>query len=450
MHRSVNKAKGNISSVFAHLGASKQKLEPRFQELKHQIAPANPDILRRAFDRLLETFEKENAEIRRRGADVIPQVAFQDIKANGGRLPTKLLSEIRKRGAVVVRNVVDRQEAAEYKASIQEYIQRHRPYLTGFPEDNPQVWELYWTKAQAKARGHPNFNTTAIALNHLWHTNGNQDVPIDLTKNITYCDRLRIREPSDGQFQLQGHLDGGSLERWEDPEYRACYTKILQGQWEEYDPFDVTHRVEANMDLYDSPGGCSMFRNFQGWLAISRITRDGGHLRVSPLIKEPTAYFMMKPLLEENLGTSDFMGAWPGRGQDITPQDHPHIVDSMITMPDVECGDAVFWHCDQVHAVEAMNQMKTDSSVLYIPSTPLCPRSSQYLYRQRAAFESGRTPPDFPANDSEVDFTDRATPDTLNDAEKQGMGYLPFSETEAGLTAGQLRAIREHNRIMSS
>lgn len=47
-------------------------------------------------------------------------------------------------------------------------------------------------------------------------------------------------------------------------------------------------------------------------------------------------------------------------------------------------------HCDQVHAVEAMNQMKTDSSVLYIPSTPLCPRSSQYLYRQRAAFESGR------------------------------------------------------------
>ena len=65
----------------------------------------------------------------------------------------------------------------------------------------------------------------------------------------------------------------------------------------------MTQRVKANMDLYDSPGGCSMFRNFQGWLAISRITRDGGHLRVSPLIKEPTAYFMMKPLLAENLDT---------------------------------------------------------------------------------------------------------------------------------------------------
>lgn len=80
--------------------------------------------------------------------------------------------------------------------------------------------------------------------------------------------------------------------------------------------------------------------------------------------------------------------------------------------------------------------------------------AGKLLYRiqesQEIHYYCCSTPPDFPANDSEVDFTDRATPDTLNDAEKQGMGYLPFSETEAGLTAGQLRAIREHNRIMSS
>lgn len=55
-------------------------------------------------------------------------------------------------------------------------------------------------------------------------------------------------------------------------------------------------------------------------------------------------YHCMAPLTQPGYTLhSDFMGAWPGRGQDITPQDHPHIVDSMITMPDVECGDAVFW-----------------------------------------------------------------------------------------------------------
>jgi hypothetical protein len=55
------------------------------------------------------------------------------------------------------------------------------------------------------------------------------------------------------------------------------------------------------MDLYGSAGGCSAFRNFQGWVAMSNIVPGGGTLRVCPLIKEPTAYFMMKPLLEENL-----------------------------------------------------------------------------------------------------------------------------------------------------
>ena len=41
---------------------------------------------------------------------------------------------------------------------------------------------------------------------------------------------------------------------WEDPEYRKCFKNILNGKWEEYDPFDATHRVSANMDLYDCSG----------------------------------------------------------------------------------------------------------------------------------------------------------------------------------------------------
>jgi hypothetical protein len=41
---------------------------------------------------------------------------------------------------------------------------------------------------------------------------------------------------------------------WEDPEYRKCYQKILDGKWEEYDPFDATHRVDATMDMYGCGG----------------------------------------------------------------------------------------------------------------------------------------------------------------------------------------------------
>lgn len=53
------------------------------------------------------------------------------------------------------------------------------------------------------------------------------------------------------------------------------------------------------MDYYNSPGGCSVFRNFQGWLAMADIKTGGGTLRVCPLLKQSTAYFLMKPLIKE-------------------------------------------------------------------------------------------------------------------------------------------------------
>jgi hypothetical protein len=41
-------------------------------------------------------------------------------------------------------------------------------------------------------------------------------------------------------------------------------------QWNEYNPWDLTGRLDANMNMYDGPGGCSVFRTFQGWLGLSR------------------------------------------------------------------------------------------------------------------------------------------------------------------------------------
>lgn len=49
----------------------------------------------------------------------------------------------------------------------------------------------------------------------------------------------------------------------------------------------------------------------------------------------------------------------------------------------------IFRHCDQVHAVEAKNEADVDSSVLYIPSVPMCRINSEYQKKQRDAFERG-------------------------------------------------------------
>jgi hypothetical protein len=49
---------------------------------------------------------------------------------------------------------------------------------------------------------------------------------------------------------------GGSVERWEDAEYRRCFEQVLQGgdAWRQLDLFDASPRLNANSDLYHA--GC--------------------------------------------------------------------------------------------------------------------------------------------------------------------------------------------------
>ncbi|CAO3635812.1 unnamed protein product [Cunninghamella blakesleeana] len=449
MQAAVKESKGNISSVFAHLGASKPVLDSHFVDIKKKLVTGKEQQanIQASYERLLQAFEKEKQEIQQLGSKVIPEIHMNDIKKNNGRLPDDIAQLVKKRGSLVVRGVLERDQAIQYKQDIKNYIQSHRGDITGFPENQPQVWELYWTPSQVKARANENFNIASLALSQLWHADPN--TPVDFTKNVTYCDRLRIREAGDSNFALNEHIDSGSVERWEDETYSKCYQKIFDGQWEEYDAFDATHRVDAKMDLHQSPGGCSMLRISQGWIALSDIVKDGGHIKVCPLLKEQTAYYMLKPLLEEYINEPDLLGAYPGRCHDISKENHSPITEIMVSAPDVQCGDAVFWHCDQVHSVEPMNTMTTDSSVLYIPSTPLCKINSEYLKLQRDAFEKGCTPPDFPDNNSEQFFTDRSTLDTLTEDQKIGMGFQRFPTIEnESLTFGQLEAIKQHNEIM--
>lgn len=120
---------------------------------------------------------------------------------------------------------------------------------------------------------------------------------------------------------------------------------------------------------------------------------------------------------------SDMGGAIPGVQQHILEHIHPHIIQSMVSIPKVNPGDCVFWHCDCVHAVEGICNSPTDSSVFYIPATPLCAKNAEYALKQRTAFELGQSPPDFPLNNCEEHFGDRATPEELNELGRSTMGF---------------------------
>lgn len=122
----------------------------------------------------------------------------------------------------------------------------------------------------------------------LWHSN--DAAAAGTPEVLTYVDRLRIRQPGDARFALGPHADGGSVERWEDPTYRDAYAPVFAGRWREFDAFDMRSRGSRalRMSMYDTAGGCSVFRAWQGWVsglslytACGRLTVPMNALRVA-------------------------------------------------------------------------------------------------------------------------------------------------------------------------
>lgn len=66
---------------------------------------------------------------------------------------------------------------------------------------------------------------------------------------------------------VHAHL-GGTIERWEDPYFRRCFEDMFTGRWRQHDPFALEGRLDARSSLYGRPGQSSIFRSFQGWLAM--------------------------------------------------------------------------------------------------------------------------------------------------------------------------------------
>ncbi|KAL3452117.1 hypothetical protein BJX65DRAFT_293304 [Aspergillus insuetus] len=449
----LTKAAGDISSVFPSLRKDykPEPLPPRFKDLKERVFRENGDALKNSWERLLPSLEEEVHKIKSKGSDIIPSVEYADVIS--GNVSSDILAEIRHRGSVVVRNVLPRNEARSYKEQIEEYVAANKERVKAFPPDSPAVFELYWTPSQAHARAHANMLETQRFLQRLWHSS-DPKTRISTRNPLTYADRLRIRQPGDGKFTLGPHVDGGSLERWEDEEYSKVYTKILEGKWEEYDPWDAKHRVTAKMDLYNGAGACSMLRFFQGWLSMSQTAPGEGSLHVCPMLVHSTAYTILRPFFDaETLQPAldaTFPGSVPGACQEYNPVTHPHLEleTTMVSVPEVAPGDYVAWHCDSLHSVDKEHRGKGDSSVLYIPATPMCDMNVDYLLKQRRAALDYSPPWDFPGagGPGEIGFKGALDWNSINKEGQRamGMGEQPWKITD-DMTEGERKVVEAAN-----
>lgn len=308
-----------------------------------------------------------------------------------------------------------------------------------------------------------------------WHS-ADPNALISCSHPTSYADRLRIRTPGDTSFALGPHIDGGSVERWEDNGYGAghVYDKIFQGRWEEYDPWESSCRIPVESDLYGGAGNCSMFRMFQGWLSTSKTAPGEGTLMVNPILSLSTAYTLLRPFFSprterihsgreefldksnwtlESPNTSKLQGANPGNGQELNDILHPHLElnNTMVHVPTINPGDYVVWHCDTIHAVDEVHNGAIDSSVMYIPVCPLTEPNAQYLATQRDAFLNGTPGPDFPGGKGESEHVGRASEEFVrenSDVEGvQAFGLGKWDEND-GLTSGEAQIIRRSNEIL--
>ncbi|RAO73167.1 uncharacterized protein BHQ10_009179 [Talaromyces amestolkiae] len=424
-----DKKEGDISSVFSTFSGRKSSPLPEgFRDLKRNLTTGFEEQIQKSWDELVEVLKIRTEEVATK-REAAGNVSPDDVTA------------IRRTGVAVIRGVVGKDVTEALLADVRQYL-TSRPFK-GFPStsDKKVIYESYWSPSQVKARSHPNMLATQSWMNQLYSADADQKV--DLTVPLTYCDRVQIRPPGDKHFGLPPHVDGGGVERWEDPAYNHTYRKIFQGQWQEYDPWDITGRLDADMNMYDGPGGCSVFRSFQSWLGLSRHGPQQGTLVVHPILQPSTAYWLLRPFfkptrkdsldgwkfsLDDEEGNIYLHGANPGTAQEHTPAHHPHLrlTETMIPYPTVEPGDTVFWSADTIHGTEMDNTGDIDACVFYIPSVPLTPNNMRYVAQQKEAFLKGIPPPDFPGGLGESGYSDRATNEDIQcEAGKVAMGLSP-------------------------
>ncbi|KAL8980427.1 MAG: hypothetical protein Q9205_004480 [Flavoplaca limonia] len=471
----ASKPTGDISSVFPSLSGSASKpLPPRFVDIKKRLIRGHEAQIQASWKRLLRVLQQKRDEIKTKGSDMVPEINFWDL--NDVEKRTKFRDALHQTGVAVIRGVVQEKEALGWKELVKRYISSN-PTTKGFPSTNPAVYELYWSPSQILARSHPNILRVQKFLMSHWHSAGGPSDTkhlISTSHPLSYADRLRLRQPGDTSFALGPHIDGGSCERWEPSGYGlgGVYNEIFNGNWEKYTPWEMSRRIPVRSDLYNGPGGCSMYRMFQGWVAMSEIRGGHGHLKICPMIKEATAYVLLRPFFSpsksqdnpryldiaywplENPVSSSLQGAVPANCQELNTELHPHLGldDTMIHVPEVRPGDYVAWHCDVIHAVDSIHMGPTDSSVLYIPACPLTEANADYLARQRETFAEGTPAPDFPSGEGEAQHRGRLTAEyvmkNISTKAQRAMGLAAFDTKHRHLFDRERETLEMANRIL--
>ena len=379
------------------------------------------DTICRSVDDVAERYAKTRA--------VVPELDYASIE--NGAVSRADIDAIRQHGCVIVREVFTRTQAEDWNQELgaylgdNRYLERAREkgamddYFGDLKDAQPQIFGVYWSKAQVMARQAQSMAITKRFLNGLWDIHAPAGPEFNPELDYTYADRTRRRAPGDTTLGLSPHMDAGSYERWVDPAFQKIYAPIFNGELDRYDPWKAAYRTQTRE--FQSPAVSSMFRTFQGWTALTEQGPDDGTLQLLP-VANAIAYVLLRAL-QDDVPDTELCLAKPGRALGVDHHWHPDLTPGIVSIQSVAPGDTVWWHPDVVHAVGQEHHGEDYASVIYIGASPACEKNRAYALRQSQRFLSGQSAPDFAAEDFEVDFTGRATIDDLTDLGKMQMGF---------------------------
>lgn len=473
-HR-ISKPSGSIGSrkAFARVatmeppvqsfyGAEPIPLPNRFANIKRRLIQGREQAIEASWRRLLAALRDEIAHIQSRGNDLIPIIDFADI--DDAASVTSFERDLKRYGVAVIRGVVSQTQTENWIQQTRDYITRNRDHIKPTIPQDPTCFDLFWTPAQCAIRAHPSVLRVQQWSMTFWETKGiDADVSRIATRfPISYADRLRIHDgtilgsnaalpqvngnsaadslTSSSASTLIAQVDNGSLERWEPDGYGrgGAYDAVFRGDWESLDPWDPSGRINVTQDLYNGAGVCSIFRMFQGILALT--SGEPASIRVLPSPKLVMAYLLLRPFFspktkppttgsDEEGSPPDVIAEWdafldadnwaldaeqttiihgavPGHAQRITELWHPHLRlrRSLVEIPTLQAGDYVIWHCDEAYSIMTTAASKpgtpgpetpAPSMLVYTPACPLTQTNALFLARQRKAFLLGQPGPDF-------------------------------------------------------
>ncbi len=384
------------------------------------------------FKKIEKYIQKEVAIIKESKDSIIPEIEFKDIS---NKDQTIIKDKVFKRGCVIIRNVFDKKKMRELNEDLDKYVLENNyfedqkkkigidEYFSDLKSGKPQIFGLYWSKAQSEIRHSKEMETVKKWLNNLWNYNYEGKNVFDPNRELVYADRVRRREPGDDTLGLSPHCDAGSIERWTDKAYQKIYNDIFSDNFENFNPYDAKYRDETIE--FESPAVAHVFRTFQGWTALTEQGPNDGTLQLIPIVKG-MSYVLTRALLDD-VPENELCGSKAGKALSINEKYHSLLLEGLISIPKMKPGDTIWWHPDVVHAVEEKHQGKNYSNVVYVGATPYCKKNIDYIKKQSKKFIEGKSPPDFAPEDYEVNYKGRVTVNDLSELAKKQLGLVDWN-----------------------